>query len=51
MTFEDIAHGLVTDRITQMGQRTHNAIVAPRAIVLGQPHHQGLQLRSDRGAP
>jgi hypothetical protein len=51
MTFEDIAHGLVTDRITQIGQRTHNAIVAPRAIVLGQPHHQGLQLRIDRGAP
>jgi hypothetical protein len=40
MALEDIAYCLVTDRIAQVGQRTHDAIIPPRAILAGHPHHQ-----------
>src|SRR5207249_10813472 len=41
VALENVAHGLVTDRIAQVGQCPHDAIVAPRAIFLRQAHHQG----------
>src|SRR5229473_7244959 len=33
MTLEDVAHGLVADRIAQVGQSSHDAVVAPGAIL------------------
>ena len=49
MAFEDVAHRLVADRIAQVGQGTHDAVIAPRAILAGHAHHQGLQLLVDAG--
>src|SRR5207249_2228044 len=50
MALEDVAHGLVTDRIAQVRQGADDAVIAPRAIFLGQAHHQGFQLLVDLGA-
>lgn len=51
MTLEDIPHSLVTKGIAPVGQSTHNTIITPGAILLRHAHHQGLQLRVDRGSP
>src|SRR5437879_982765 len=40
MMFEDVADRLVTDGIAQVGQRTHDAVIAPRAVLPGHAHHQ-----------
>src|SRR5262245_16701355 len=50
MPFEDVAHGLGTDRQAQRGQGTDDPIIAPGAILLGHADNQGLQLRVNRGA-
>jgi hypothetical protein len=49
MAFEDVADCLVTDRIAQVRQSTHDAIIAPRAILSGYPHHHILDLLTDAG--
>ncbi len=48
---QDIAHGLVTERVPEIGQGADNTIIAPGTILLRHAHHQRLQLRVDRGAP
>ncbi len=50
MPLQDIANGLIADRIAQLGQGTGNAIIPPAAILLGQAHDQGFQLLVDHGA-
>src|SRR5262249_10811058 len=37
--------------ITQMRERSSDAIIAPRAILLGHAHHQRLQLLADLWPP
>jgi hypothetical protein len=49
MAFEDVADCLVADRIAQVRQSTHDAVIAPRAILSGHPHHQILDLLTDAG--
>jgi hypothetical protein len=44
VTLEDIPHRLVTDGIAQVGQSTHNAIIAPGAIRARHPHHEVFDL-------
>jgi hypothetical protein len=44
MAFQDVAHGLVTDGIPEVGQSSDDPVVAPRAILLRDAHHQGFQL-------
>src|SRR5262245_17300365 len=39
VTMQDDAYRLVTDRIAQVGQRTHDAGLPPRALLSGHPHH------------
>jgi hypothetical protein len=51
MAFQNVPDRLVADRVPQVGQRTGNAIVAPGAVLPCYAHHQGLELRTDRGAP
>jgi hypothetical protein len=34
MTLEDITDCLITERISQVGQGTNNAVIAPRAVFL-----------------
>ena len=36
--------------VPEIGQGPHNAIIAPRAVLLCHTHHQGLQPVVDRGA-
>src|SRR5438270_2558231 len=50
MPFQNIAHGLVTDREPEVGQGADDPIVAPGAILLRQAHDQRLQLWIDGGA-
>src|SRR5215813_3989898 len=50
MALENVPHSLIADRITQMPQSPHNAVIAPRAILLGETHDQGLEFWIDLGA-
>ena len=49
MALQDVAHGLVTDGVAQVGQGADDPIIAPGAILLRHAHHQRLQLLVDRG--
>src|SRR5207244_10060397 len=51
MTFEDVAHGLVTDRVPEVGEGADDPIVAPGAMLPGQANDQRLQLWIDGGTP
>ena len=42
--FQDVAYGLVADRITHVDQSTHDTVIAPRAVLPGHPHHQVFDL-------
>jgi len=42
--FQDVAHRLVADAIAQVGQAPHNAVIAPRTILSGHPHHEVFDL-------
>jgi hypothetical protein len=50
MTLEDIAHGLVTYSVSQVGQSANDPVVASGAMLPRHAHHQGLDLLVDRGA-
>src|SRR5215510_15206976 len=43
VALEDIAHGLVADRVAQIRQSTHDTIVSPGAIFLRQTDNQVFQ--------
>src|SRR5437660_264162 len=47
MALEDIAHGLITDRVPEIGQGTHDPVIAPRTILVRHAYHQRLQLLVD----
>jgi hypothetical protein len=49
-TEPDIPHGLITDCIPYMLQRTRNTIVTPGAVLLGETYHQSFYLCIDLGA-
>src|SRR6266487_931731 len=51
MAFEDGADRLVADRIAQVGQGTHDAVIAPRAILPGHPHHHIFDLLVNARTP
>src|SRR5439155_25515136 len=43
----DVDHGLVTEGIPQIGQRPHETIRAPRAVLVGQAAHQAFKVLID----
>jgi hypothetical protein len=47
VAFQDVPHRLVTDVIAQVGQGALNAVIPPRAILAGHPHHQVFDLLVD----
>ena len=47
--FEDIAHGLVADVVTQLGQGAGNAIIAPAAILLRHANDPVFEFLVDAG--
>src|SRR5215475_5266666 len=49
MAFEDVADRLITDCIAQVAKSTHDAVIAPRAILSGHPHHKVFQLLGNAG--
>src|SRR5205807_6772882 len=49
VTLENVAHGLVTHDVSQVGEGADDPVIAPRAIVLGHTNNQGLQLLADFG--
>src|SRR5262249_39892152 len=51
IALENVPHSLIADRITQMPQSSHNAVIAPRTTLLGETHDQGLGCGIDWGAP
>jgi hypothetical protein len=44
MPLEDVAHGLVTDGVAQVGEGPNDPVIAPGAIRLGHTDHQVLDL-------
>jgi len=50
MAFQDVAHGLVTDDISEIGQGADDAIIPPGTILLRHAHHQILYGLVNRGA-
>src|SRR5881397_2070802 len=50
MTLQDVAHGLVTDGVPEVGQGADDPVIAPGAILLGHANDQRLQLLVDHGA-
>src|SRR5262247_1541284 len=51
VALQDIAHGLVTDRVLEVGQGADDPVVTPGAILLGHAHHQRLERWINGGAP
>ena len=47
MPTQDVAHGLVGHRIPQIGQCSHNPVVAPAGVLASQANHQILDLSTD----
>jgi hypothetical protein len=47
MLLEDIPYALVAERVSQIGQGSHDAVIAPRAVLAGHPHHQVFDLFGD----
>src|SRR5262249_52099742 len=43
VALQDVADGLITNRIAQVGQRADDPIIAPGAVFLGHTDHQGLE--------
>ena len=39
---QDIGHSLVRNLMTQVGQRTHDAVVTPTRVLAGEANHQFL---------
>src|SRR5262245_11715196 len=44
VTLENVAYRLIAERIAEIGQSTHDAVIAPRAVLPCHPHHQGFNL-------
>src|SRR5438445_2046096 len=51
MALEDVAHGLVTDRVPEVGEGADDPVVAPGAILLRHADDQRLQLLVNGGSP
>jgi hypothetical protein len=49
MALENIAHRLVTDRQAQVGEGADDPVIAPGAILAGQPHYERLELLVNAG--
>src|SRR5215469_13592638 len=44
-----MAHSLVRNRMTQVGQRPHDAVVTPTRVLAGEANHQFLHLGGNPG--
>ncbi len=44
MMLENIPYALVAERVSQVGQGSHDAVIAPGAILAGHPHHEVFDL-------
>ena len=51
MALQDIAHGLVTDGVPEVGEGSDDPIIAPGTIFLRHADDQCLQLLVNRGTP
>jgi hypothetical protein len=51
MALQDVAYGLVSDRVAQVRQGTNDPVIAPGAVLLGHADDQRFQLRISRGTP
>src|SRR5215510_15470768 len=51
MAFQNVAHGLGTDGVPEVGQGSHDPVVAPGAILPRHTDHQGLDFLVNHGAP
>src|SRR5712691_4308048 len=49
MMLEDIPDALITNRVSQVGQGSHNAVIAPRTVLSSHPHHQRFDLFVNAG--
>jgi hypothetical protein len=49
VTLENVAHRLIAERIAKIGQGPHDAVIAPRAVLPGHPHHQVFNLWVNTG--
>src|SRR5438093_7433783 len=43
MALENVAHRLVTHGVSEIGECPHDAVITPRAILLGHADNQGLE--------
>jgi len=50
VALQDVAYGLVTEGVPEVGQGTDNAIIPPGTILLRHAHHQVLHFLVDRRA-
>ena len=49
MPLEDVAHGLVTDGVAQVGEGPNDPVIAPGAILPGHAGNQRFELLVDFG--
>src|SRR5262245_44960435 len=47
MMLEDIPYALAAERVSQIGQGPHDAVIAPGAVLAGHPYHQIFDLFGD----
>ncbi len=47
VALENIAHGLIADRISQVLKRPLNTVIAPGSVLPGHADHQGFYLGVD----
>ena len=51
MAAKDVAHRLVANLMTKVGQRTDDAVVAPAGVLTSHPDHEGLHLAREWRTP
>jgi hypothetical protein len=50
VALQDVPHGLVADTIAQVRQSADDAVIPPRAVLSGHPHHEVFDLLGDARA-
>jgi hypothetical protein len=50
VALQDVPHGLVADTIAQVRQSADDAVIPPRAVLSGHPHHEVFDLLVDARA-
>jgi hypothetical protein len=49
LTTQDVADGLIRPVMTQVGQRSYNAVITPAPILASETNHQRFHLNFDAG--